>query len=482
MEEYKDMYKDLPQLIVALDSLGEDANYIHIKDANENTVYYCPCCRGIIKPRAYKDDREYQVQAHYYHETGGCNDETFVHFICKTWLFESGCKLRINEQNYTVEKIETEKTYHTKFGDYRPDITVYTKEDKTFFFEIKNTNKKTEHYIPKWDELGNDVVEVDVRYFINQKFSYDIPEFNLIYSDGKCFIKLYTKSDYDETIAKRKLEWKRQDKLNYKIMWERLDWFWNELQNFKTHGTNFKKLLYSFNNLPNEDKEVCFNIVKKMSCVKDYNDSFRDIINSCLRTEFTETNIKNMFPENVIINRVQFIDREGFYIYCNYKSLMTNKDLSKWYHSREWIFRYSKIKNVINKIKNEADEIYDRELKYPIFCKEIDEVLFNINLQIINSIWELNFEKPKTSNWKDGYKIYIKIKNAYNYNHEDYFWVSIFNFDDISQECILNYIIEKLQKSMNEIYNYIIMNDGKESVFRHVFILRNEEENECPNN
>ena len=43
---------DLPQLIVALDSPNEDANYIHIRDAKENTDYYCPCCKGLIKPRA----------------------------------------------------------------------------------------------------------------------------------------------------------------------------------------------------------------------------------------------------------------------------------------------------------------------------------------------------------------------------------------------------------------------------------------------
>ena len=206
MKDLRELQKDLPQLIVALDSLDNSANYIHIKDAKEDTLYYCPCCKGIIKPRAYKDDKEYQVQAHFYHENGGCNEETFIHYICKMWLFENGCKFKVNEQIYTVNKIETEKTYHTEFGDYRPDITVYTEENKTFFFEIKNTNKKTENYIPKWDELENDVVEVDVRYFINQKVDSNIPEFKLIYSDGECFIKTYTRSDYEETISRRKME------------------------------------------------------------------------------------------------------------------------------------------------------------------------------------------------------------------------------------------------------------------------------------
>ena len=206
--------KDLPQLIVALDSLNDDANYVHILDAKENTNYYCPCCKGVVKPRAYKKDKNYQVQAHYYHETGGCNEETFVHYICKTWLFEKGCKFIVNDTQYEVENIEVEKTLHTSFGNYRPDIIVTTTVGKVFYFEVKTTNKKTELYAPKWDELGNDVVEVDTRYFINQKFKNDIPVFNLIYSDGECFIKNYSRNEYEDIIAIRKLEWKRQEKLN----------------------------------------------------------------------------------------------------------------------------------------------------------------------------------------------------------------------------------------------------------------------------
>jgi hypothetical protein len=274
------IYKELPQLVVALDSMNDDSNYIHIKDAKENMIYYCPCCKRIIKPRAYKEDKDYQVQPHFYHETSGCTEEAFVHFICKTWLFEHGCNFMISDKLYTVDKIETEKTYNTEFGGYRPDITVYTTCNKIFFFEIKNTSKKTEHYIPKWDELDNDVVEVDVRHFINQKIENDVPTFNLIYSNGECFIKSYTRTDYDELIAKRKLEWKRQDKLNYKMMWEKLDWFWIEVQNYKIDNSSSDKLLKAFKSLSFNDIEVCWNIIYKMSCCKNIKDKFREIVTS----------------------------------------------------------------------------------------------------------------------------------------------------------------------------------------------------------
>ena len=271
--------RDLPQLIVGLDSLDDSANYIHISDVKESTNYYCPCCKGLIKPRAYKKDVDYQVQPHFYHETGGCSEETYIHYICKNWLFEKGCKFIINSIEYEVNHVEVEKTLHTSFGDYRPDIIVTTTIGKTFYFEIKVSNKKTELYAPKWDELDNDVVEVDTRYFINQKYKNDIPEFKLIYSDGECFIKSYSRMDYEDTIAKRKLEWKRQDKLNYKIQWERLDWFWQSLINYKENNENVSEVINSFKKLSFDDMDFVISIVKKMKC-QDLYQSLIPVINN----------------------------------------------------------------------------------------------------------------------------------------------------------------------------------------------------------
>lgn len=268
----------LPQLIIGLDSLNDDANYVHIDDVRDGIDYYCPCCKGVIKPRANKKDIDYQVQPHFYHESGGCNDETFTHYICKTWLFEKGCKFIVGGTEYEVADTEIEKTLHTSFGDYRPDIIVTTSIGKQFYFEVKTTNKKTEHYIPKWDELGNDVVEVDTRYFINQKYKNMVPEFELIYSNGECFIKSYSNKDYDETIYCRKREWKRQDKINYKIQWERLDWFWTILQEYLHKKKGKDDVLEVFDNLDYEDKIWCFNAIKNKTCIQ-LKDSFRDNIN-----------------------------------------------------------------------------------------------------------------------------------------------------------------------------------------------------------
>lgn len=291
----------LPQLIIGLDSLNDDANYVHIDDVRNNTNYYCPCCKGLIKPRATKENIAYKTQPHFYHDSGGCTEETYIHYICKNWLFEKGCKFIVNNIQYEVENTEIEKTLYTSFGIYKPDIIVTTTIGKIFYFEIKSTNKKNILYIPKWDELGNDVIEVDTRYFINQKYKNDIPQFSLIYSDGECFIKEYTNSDYKNIIATRKLDWKRKDKINYKIQWERLDWFWICLQNYIAEKSLAEEVLEVFNLLDYSDKLWCYYAFYKKACI----------------------DIKNMFKENInqhFINMLESFKKDNVNILLNHIS------------------------------------------------------------------------------------------------------------------------------------------------------------------
>ena len=421
--------RDLPQLIVALDSLNDDANYVHILDAKENTNYYCPCCKGIVKPRAYKKDKNYQVQAHYYHETGGCNEETFVHYICKTWLFEKGCKFIVNDTQYEVENIEVEKTLHTSFGDYRPDIIVTTTVGKVFYFEIKTTNKKTELYAPKWDELGNDVVEVDTRYFINQKYKNDIPVFNLIYSDGECFIKSYSRNEYEDIIAKRKLEWKRQDKLNYKIKWEQLDWFWEYLQDYyaencnidvvcnqfskldfsdqkficsKLNSTKHKKLKYELENYYNNKEELqkvhlqhISAIVRKLNCEFGYS--------SC--DEFDDTYLCR--KNNHIIFRDNSNWEKRSHLEINDKT--TENDVYNYfypimekYYKKHTLPLKEKRKQMV--LKYEQEVKYSKEYLVPI----LDEIKCRVN-KSKNNMWGLRYNSFDWASRGVGYKIHIYL-------------------------------------------------------------------------
>ena len=466
----KDLMKDLPQLIVALDSLDDSANYIHILDANYETTYHCPCCKGVVKPRACKEDVDYQVQPHFYHENSGCSEESFVHYICKTWLFEKGSKFKIKNDTYTVNNIDTEKTFHTQFGDYRPDIVVNTEENKTFFFEIKYSNKKkTEHYIPKWDELEIDVVEVDAREFINQKHNNDIPEFNLIYSDGKCFIKSYSSHDYEDTIAKRKVEWKRQDKLNYKVQWERLDWFWSEMQRYKNREVSEEKVFECFKCLDIFDKEICFDLLKKQSCIKKSNQTFRDIIN--------EESIKYWFDNaaKIIQNEVSFYNtciikpKKNISIDYEYVDVNGCKQHGyAWNDNREWIIRPSELLKIINDIKN---SIFRRN-EFTINQQLIEDISFEVlnNISKIfdteSGIWRFIINKGGTFK--------IGLKEGYNVSRSARDSIRYFDFVggnfDFTYENIYKIFIKKITISMREVYTYVLKYDGLGLKCRNVFI------------
>lgn len=387
------------------------------------------------------------MQPHFYHETGGCNEETFVHYICKTWLFEKGCKFIVNNIEYEVDEVSTEKTLHTSFGDYRPDIIVTTVSGKIFYFEIKTTNKKTEHYVPKWDELGNDVVEIDTRYFINQKYKNDIPTFNLIYSDGECFIKSYTRNDYDSTIALRKIQWKRQDKLNYKIQWERLDWFWNELQKYLQGTAVEDDVLQEFNKLDYSDKIWCFYNLKNKSCVS-LKECFRDSLNNCfyemlacLEDKYDRTTIKckqkSPLIYEVICSRIL--------TYLDYKMHQNESIKIKVSAGKILSLNYMKdIEEKVSNLNNKVDEDI-RRLEDLEYCRQ---------LPYVKSISPL-------SHWDSEYyslsQLYFKIvfeDHVHNNYIKEIIGVSsLLKLSEISEELIQSNYLECKSIASNDLDN-----------------------------
>lgn len=268
-----DIFEYLPQLIVAYDGDDEFANLIHIKKANRDNDYYCPCCGGIVKPRALDSNKE---QSHYWHKTGKCTKESQLHFFCKNWLFEKGSKFFIEDELFEVSSIEIEQSHYTPFGDYRPDITVYVTSGKTVYFEMFFSNRKTgDDYFCKWDYLGNDVVEVDIKEYMFKTDITTVPSFTYLYHDGVCYSKPYIKRDlYATTIARIKKELTRQKVLNYKARIEQLDWFWQEIRN-----NSKESILDIVSKMEYEDMVSCYEIMKKKQCVSYLKDDVLNIIN-----------------------------------------------------------------------------------------------------------------------------------------------------------------------------------------------------------
>lgn len=415
----------MPQLIIGLDSLDDDANYIHIDDAKDDLNYYCPCCKGLIKPRAYKKDEDYQVQPHFYHVDGGCKEETFVHYICKEWLFVRGCKFIVNGITYEVDSVEIEKTLHTSFGNYRPDIIVTTTYGKTFYFEIKTSNKKTELYAPKWDELGNDVVEVDTRYFINQKYKNDVPTFDLIYSDGCCYIKTYTNKDYDNIIGNRKIEWKRQDKLNYKIQWEKLDWFWDSLSKYKKGEYEKYKIIETFALLDISDRIWCYkNICGKFA--DDLKYDFADNINKyyflaidALKEEFPDLEISLEHKSKLIyiLHMEKRIPCKSYDCNVRYKrKIRMEKDL---------------FLPDIDLVRNDIKTLQDRSVIYVEKLKDMDK---NFSLEFVkcicpDTIWIAREKDLSQYQWKVVFQ-----DNIHNRFIKEEIGQSNYYIDEISSE------------------------------------------------
>ena len=137
-----------PELMYALDSKSEYADWKNVYNVSGSDVLYCPICLGRVKLWNGQDpNKTYQKQRCFHHIDGMCSQESRIHFAYKTWLLKQGSKFKVGETIYEVTNSEIEKTFHTKFGVYRPDITVETTEGKSFYIEIADTNKKTNDYI-----------------------------------------------------------------------------------------------------------------------------------------------------------------------------------------------------------------------------------------------------------------------------------------------------------------------------------------------
>ena len=268
-----------PQLIVGYDTQDEHADLIHISKAEQGKDYYCPCCGGVIRARCKESN---SVQEHYYHLNKTCDKESQIHWMYKHFLFEEGSSFKVADCIYKVKNIEIEKHYSTSIGEYIPDITVYTQEGKTIFFELFFTNKKDENYVYKWQELDIDVVEVNLKELMT-KADIGTPTFEYLYHDGQFYKKEYHKKNlYASTIGTRKEEIRmnRQDYMDYKTHWQKLDWFYQTIQDVLHNNQNEDILIDHFTALDLEDMYCCYENVKRTNCVKHLKAQLGEIINN----------------------------------------------------------------------------------------------------------------------------------------------------------------------------------------------------------
>lgn len=444
-----DVFEYLPQLIVAYDGKDEFANLIHVKKAQKDRDYYCPCCGGIVKPRAIDSNKE---QSHYYHQTGKCTKESQLHFFCKHWLFEHGSKFYIDNQLYEVESISIEQCHETSFGKYRPDITVYTTNGTIIFFEIFFTNRKTgDDYFCKWDEIGNDVVEIDIKNYMNKYDLTDIPVFKYLYHNGVCYSKTYEKKDlYANTIAKLKSELTRQKLLNYKSRIEQLDYFWNSIQN-----NDVKCILESINAMTYDDMVFCYKIVKKKHCISHLKDEILKLINEKVISDTRKT--LNLPENDSIYFDLEHIKGRTYKIgirlkletdHISYNRVFSYKYEGDYtnnlsYFQKNIVFE-TNIFDKKNIVIDESDVEYLKELY--VYVSEVMKLLLNYEEEI--SHFEQDLYKIKMNN--NNFTVLVNNSGKYELLFENLF-IKGFSIDNLIKK------IEEqlLYKQNNEFLNVL---------------------------
>lgn len=407
-----DIFEYLPQLIVAYDGNDKFANLIHVKKANKDDDYYCPCCGGNVKPRALDSTKE---QSHYYHISGKCTKESQLHFFIKNWLFEKGSQFFINDVLYEVDFIEIEKTYNTPFGDYRPDVTVHTSSNEIIHFEIFFTNRKTgDNYFCKWDALGNSVVEVNVKEYMCKTDANIIPNFTYLYHDGICYSKTYVKKDlYATTIAKIKNELTRQKVIDYKVRIEKLDWFWQKI----IENSSKEEILKCIDSMSYEDMVSCFEIIKRKQCVSHLKKDVLDIINKKVISNIRDS-IGLPFDKNVYLDvrhykgktyeigirlniHTEHIIYNDFYLRCKYNrgdfekstgypKIIFKRNIFSFEEIEIPKSKTSELKDIFNKTIEYKKQLIDYEKELSKFEENGYKIRFNNNRYTVLKITETN--------------------------------------------------------------------------------------------
>lgn len=450
-----DIFEYLPQLIVAYDGNDEFANLIHVKKANRDKEYYCPCCGGTVKPRALDSNKE---QSHYYHKTGKCTKESQLHFFCKNWLFESGSKFYIDNELFEVASIDIEKSYSTPFGEYRPDISVYTLSGKTIFFEMFFTNRKTgDDYFCKWNYLENDVVEVNIKEYMFKTEGNIIPTFTYLYHDRICYSKTYEKRDlYANTIAKIKRELTRQKVLNYKARIEQLDWFWQKIRSNESREV----ILETVSTMDYDDMISCYEIIKRKQCVSYLKDDVLNLINKKVVSEVRKKLELPNIDENIYFDLEHIRGRTyvaGVRLFLKTSHITYNRlhvSCDDFFYNYENLKDFPKIvfsKNILstnelivpeNRV-NDLKKIYNYVVKYK-------EKLLNYEKEL--SVFEGSKYKIRVQN--DLHTVLVKTDNDnYDVVFENY-RIKDFNINLLSKD-----IEDKIKEIKDKAYMNTILND-----------------------
>ena len=189
-------------------------------------------CGSDLIPKALES---VQITPHFAHiDASKCNSETMIHWWFKNKFLVKGDRFTVvsdKEREYICDEVLVEQSYEVGDKTYKPDVTMIAKTGETIYFEMDYSNKKkVRDYLDIWIELGNIVVEVDVKKLMLRD---SVPAFKALFYDGKCF-NTKKNDTYYNTIGKYKEEKFRDCVANQEIKerMRKLDWFWDDVPGF----------------------------------------------------------------------------------------------------------------------------------------------------------------------------------------------------------------------------------------------------------
>jgi len=464
------------QLFWANDENGDIAIIFDMVEEDRTKKYTCPVCGSEVRPVAIdnktKDGKVAQVSPHFSHfDASKCSNESAIHYWFKNKILVNGDSFIIKtdaEHEYKCKEVLVEQFYKTEFGIYRPDITIITECGKSIYFEMNYTNKKkVEDYMDKWLELGNPVVEVDLKALMSASLNKTKYEFKALFYEGKCFNT--KKNDlYYDTIGKHKekllsngIDSTVKDKIN------KLNWFWRDINLYKQSKLDDLGLISMFDLVEKDEKQFIFDIIKRLKCTNVYEDYLgkkTDIllktVDKCLKTykngEFEKIyviDIQDIYKGKHIINKIltfkntedmaltEIIDVTDCEINEFNSHILAN--LTYWEDVKSYYTKASAICNSINKTysKFNSDIREGRNSDKYLFKITFDEFYKTRDVYILIKINGIEFGKEKSFTYPKEY-VYINETDVDIMNDDE----TIFKFINYNMEKEIKTFLKKQDK------------------------------------
>ena len=403
------------QLFFANNEEGNIAIIYDLKEEDRNNLFTCPVCNSEVKPVCIdfkKKSGEYsKISPHFSHfDSSKCDAETRIHFWTKTKFLVIGDKFTIHSditKEYTCAEVLIEKAYPVGEKTYIADITIITECGVTIFFELNYTNKKkVKDYLEIWEQLGNIVVEVDIKTLINVSREKNCI-FEALYYNGKCFDKAKNNL-YNQTIGKYKEKIDENtcsDETKKKL--QNLNWFWREFVRYKKGEADIELLTSLIDYNDKEEKDVIFSILSRKTCVNMYEDYvnykgklFYKLMGDCLNT-YGNGAYKEFFNIEKIKEgrKYKYIPYNRIRIATNYNvpNVILSFDFDLTLYSKEMLI--AKVQDILESYKN-IKPYYDESNSIRLlivekykksngnlsvsFARDNDECLHRIHIQIGN--------------------------------------------------------------------------------------------------